>query len=555
MGRLFGWKYRKSVTLSRASGAVNNHRMKLQVGESSGATGEDVDCGGKCLTTFNDLRFTTSDGTTLLKYSIKSISGTTPNQLATIWIKFDTIGTSDTTFYMYYGKADAPAVSSAADTFIFGDDFERGSNGDAVGGSWSSSIGSPVISTEQHDGGTRALKLLNSDAYATVNASADIAIQFSLYKPDSMGSVHHQHGNADHEASIFIGSDEKIYYVAHTIDTDSGSSINADAWNIIEFYNFDWTANTCSVSLNGIEILNAAATRFISWSENLIRFSSDDVSNPAYIDNVFVRDYLATEAVWGSWGAEEEDPSVTITPGPLFVTASLSGTPWPELQKVTPGPMAVTASLSITSATASFIVTPAALAAVASLSAGDILSFIDINYIITYVCYLTPSVASGLSELTIPMSSFQGRFKSGDPSFLSVVTPGFSQSSDITNRIGENDPPELAVYMVKTYKDGNQIAELIMAVDLEDVRIDQGAVNQSITLEGHRTNTYTAKSVTLTGASYKNLEDGSLRYRCSPDLYLRPGDTVTVNGETFTANNITIAMSVDSQTMEVSEAD
>src|SRR5574343_275051 len=112
MARLSGWKYRKSVPLSRASGAVANYQMKLLVGESSGATGEDVDCGGKCLSTFNDLRFTTSDGSTLLDYWIESISCTTPNGLATIWIEFYSIGTGDTTFYMYYGKADAAAYSN-----------------------------------------------------------------------------------------------------------------------------------------------------------------------------------------------------------------------------------------------------------------------------------------------------------------------------------------------------------------------------------------------------------------------------------------------------------
>ena len=93
-----------------------------------------------------------------------------------------------------------------------------------------------------------------------------------------------------------------------------------------------------------------------------------------------------------------------------------------------------------------------------------------------------------------------------------------------------------------------------MTVDLEDVRTDEGSQSTSITLEGHRTTTYSAKAVSLTGSSYKNIADGKTRYRCAPDLYLRPGDTVTVNGDTFTADNISIAISVDSQTMEVSEA-
>src|SRR5574343_578802 len=109
MSWLTGWNYRKSITLSRSSGAVTNYQMKLLVGESSGATGENVDCGGLCLSTFNDIRFTKSDGTTLLDYWIESITGTTPNQLATVWVEFNSIGTGATSFYMYFGKSDASA--------------------------------------------------------------------------------------------------------------------------------------------------------------------------------------------------------------------------------------------------------------------------------------------------------------------------------------------------------------------------------------------------------------------------------------------------------------
>jgi len=566
MGWLTDWSYRKSITLSRASGAVSNYQMKLLVGESSGATGEDVDCAGHCLSNFNDLRFTASDGETLLDYWIESITGTTPNQLATVWIEFDSIGTGDTTFYMYYGNAGAAAYSSIADTFIVGDDFERGSNGDAIGGSWTLRRGDVDISTEQKYGGTRSAKFIGVDSSTSSTATisgvpvidSTYAIRTRIYKEHAFGQCNFYHGNGTKIIAVMICAGSDIFYYDGSAH-DTTKNINADAWNIIEFRNINFTAGTFDIYLNDT-LAKSGATMLTNSDYNgtfLFENYHSASGNDVYLDDYIVRDWRSVEPAWGSWGAEfteAEYYSVTVTPGPLFVTTSLSGTPWPELQKVTPGPLSVTASLSVSSVAASFVVTPAALAAIASLSCGNILCFVDTNYIISYVCYLTPSVASGLSRLTIPMSSFQGRFSSGDPSYLSVVTPGFSQSSDITNRVDEEDPPELSVYMVKTYADGNQISELIMVVDLEDVRIDQGAVNQSITLEGHRTNTYTAKSVTLSGASYKNLEDGSLRYRCSPDLYLRPGDTVTVNGDTFTANYISMAMSVDSQTMEVSEA-
>ena len=80
-----------------------NYQMKLLVGESAGATGEDVDCNSHVRSDFDDLRFTAADGTTLLDHSFESITGTSPNRLATVWIEFDSIGTTPTNFYMYYG--------------------------------------------------------------------------------------------------------------------------------------------------------------------------------------------------------------------------------------------------------------------------------------------------------------------------------------------------------------------------------------------------------------------------------------------------------------------
>ena len=104
MAWLAGYTYRKAITLNRASGAVTNYQMKLLVGESAGATGEDVDCNNHCNPGFNDIRFTKADGVTLLDFWFETSSGDSPNCLGTFWIKFDSIGTGDTTFYMYYGK-------------------------------------------------------------------------------------------------------------------------------------------------------------------------------------------------------------------------------------------------------------------------------------------------------------------------------------------------------------------------------------------------------------------------------------------------------------------
>jgi hypothetical protein len=131
---LIGWNRRKQLTVNGSSaGSQSDYQMKLTVNQSNGTDSAGVVyLGGNVQTTFNDLRFAKSDGTTLLPYWIESITGTTPNQVATVWIKLapspDTISVSPGTynFYIYYSNTGASSATNGIDTFVFFDDFESG---------------------------------------------------------------------------------------------------------------------------------------------------------------------------------------------------------------------------------------------------------------------------------------------------------------------------------------------------------------------------------------------------------------------------------------------
>jgi hypothetical protein len=302
------WLYRKSVTLSRASGAVTNYQMKLLVGESSGAAGENVDCGGLCKTDFSDLRFTKADGTTLLDYWIESVSGATPNQLATVWIEFDSIGTGATTFYMYYGNSGAAAVSSGAGTFPLFDDFERGNNGDAVGGAWTVTTGSVVISTDHAYKGTRALKLVGGGAQpgCTIPSvpSADKAVRMRIWK-ENAASCHINHGDAAKSAYSYIDASENWNYY-DTATRDTGANNTPDSWELFEMNNFNFAGGTYDMHQNDTPIKTGAVMYATGAKNGLIALSTGDaVGNDTYIDNVLVRNWRATEPAWGSWGSQE----------------------------------------------------------------------------------------------------------------------------------------------------------------------------------------------------------------------------------------------------------
>lgn len=320
MGWLSGWIYRKSVPLSRASGAVSNYQMKLLVGESSGATGESVDCGGKCLTSFNDLRFTTSDGETLLKYHIESITGVTPNQLATVWIKFDAIGATDTTFYMYYGNVGASSVSNGADTFIKFDDFEWGSNTDLIstsGGSvtWTSDNGA-VISTEQKYAGTRSAKIPYGATAAfistAVTASDNQAFRIRLYKEDAVNWLFPLlHGNGSKAIYLRITDGEAVNYYDGSYKA-SGLTVTPDAWNILDVFEINFSAGTFKIDVNESGAPVLCGMYNTSNYTDIARIEGDNTVAGAdsWIDNFIVRNYRATEPAWGAWGVEELEVEV-----------------------------------------------------------------------------------------------------------------------------------------------------------------------------------------------------------------------------------------------------
>jgi hypothetical protein len=300
MAWLSGWSYRKSITLSRASGAVTNYQMMLKVGESSGATGEDVDCGSKCQADFDDIRFTKSDGTTLLDYWIESTSGSTPNGLANIWIEFDSIGTGATTFYMYYGKADATAVSNGPNTFPFFDHFADSSVSSSL---WTltgtpSETGTILTCT---NGQYIAGKTSFSTSYAVRTNSAMSAASGVL-------------------AEFSDGSNYCVLYGGATYWTTQTSKAGtyrdvASATSRDTNYHIAEVRRNQSTSvifmLDGATLATESSSTYIPTASIPPFFGRWAVGNST-TDWILVRYWLTTEPAWGSWGAEETPTAIQL---------------------------------------------------------------------------------------------------------------------------------------------------------------------------------------------------------------------------------------------------
>ena len=111
MAWLTGWQYRKKITIDQTKVDADLSDFPVLVK----LTSSNFDF-SKALSTGYDIRFTSSDGETLLKYERERHDQA--NSLAEYWVKVPSVsGTVDTDFYVYYGKSDASDGADAANVW------------------------------------------------------------------------------------------------------------------------------------------------------------------------------------------------------------------------------------------------------------------------------------------------------------------------------------------------------------------------------------------------------------------------------------------------------
>ena len=151
--------------------------------------------------------------------------------------------------------------------------------------------------------------------------------------------------------------------------------------------------------------------------------------------------------------------------------------------------------------------------------------------------------ADGLPDVEIPISSFQARKRSDANTYLSAVIPDIDYIDTLTNRSN-------GTMQIKQGYEKNGVIlqkDVIIEAELETLAYDQGGTNQSITVSGYKDQTFTAKAVLLTNATYKSLRNGKLRFRfAEPNIYLNPGDTATIGSDTLIVDTMSYAISAES---------
>ena len=296
---LAGWGYRKKITIAgTADGALTNYPMKVYIHRTTGSDSDDnVYVGTKCLDTYNDIRFTKSDGTTFLPYWIETSDVTA----ATIWVRFDSIAASPaaTAFYMYYGNPGAASYSNGVNTFDKFDDF----NGPALdtsiwtqrGGTIAFSGGEIIITGD----GTSESKLMMTGASMANN----IVIRTRGKSNDDIRlGTSTKVGTGDGRGYNYLVKDNTGAFTFLNDQVAWGSSY--DSFIINTYYIMETWHDGSAVESR----LNDGAVRSQTWSGRS-GYPALSVSPQSGVTCTyswaFVRTKSPTEPTWSSWGAEE----------------------------------------------------------------------------------------------------------------------------------------------------------------------------------------------------------------------------------------------------------
>lgn len=228
--------------------------------------------------------------------------------------------------YLYYKDDDAALKSVGADTFIVFDDFERGNDGDEIGGDWTEINGQVEISTEQAYKGTRSMKLVGADGTqprADIDhvQSAANAIRFRAYvEADSRIVI--QHGDGAKVIQCSGADDGDIDY--HDGDwQDTGSNWGKDAWRLLEINDIDLGNDTYDIIYEGSSVQDDADMRASAIWDAVIRLAGCSAAiKHTWVDDFLIRNYVNPEPTWGTWGIASAKIG-DITPG-LTALATVS---------------------------------------------------------------------------------------------------------------------------------------------------------------------------------------------------------------------------------------
>jgi len=310
VGWLSGWKYRKSHVINPSQGAGSNYQIRITVHYGSGVeSGEHVYLNGKCRSDFGDIRFTASDGETLLSYWIEKVID---GDYAIFWVKIsDDLSENPVTIYIYYGNPLATTTSDGDATFIFFDDFETDLS------KWDGTDGC-TLSTDYAYEGSKSLKTATGVSRVTKNTNYNsVAVHVKYYDRRAGTKEKHTLGcqgdtaaliacDEDFSTSYYVYRIGSTYYVSNVARSVGWHDFCIRVDGEVKEYVIDGKVQSRTKSEASILIIKIGS----GWAAN---------QTNGYFDACFVRKFVRPEPSHGEWGSEE----VLKTPTALTINIIL----------------------------------------------------------------------------------------------------------------------------------------------------------------------------------------------------------------------------------------
>jgi len=322
---LTGWQYRKRHVINPASGAGTNYPVHITVYYGSGTdNGENVYLNGKCKSDFTDIRFTKSDGSTLLSYWMESVSS---GNYATFWVQVsDDLSTNPATIYIYYSNPSASRADDPQDI-----DLWQLREHQTVSGYYPNFIftktDSTTIRIDSYTGGSGSLGegdifiIVPRDWLNGKKVQINWNGYFSTALARKIANVVVLDTELNRKQSLAINWVDSIYTSTELVSyTSSSSSSGWTGWQTttsgtISISSFSnkyvtlmircadaWTGQTVMLDVNWIKILDA--------NNNVIKtydFTNSVVMEVTgtYEDYGLYRKYVSPEPSHDGWGSEE----------------------------------------------------------------------------------------------------------------------------------------------------------------------------------------------------------------------------------------------------------
>ena len=337
MGWLSGWLYRQQVTVAHSAGAGTGYQVDVArtMAQLNSHANND----------FSDVRFTASDGTTLLSYYMKTVvNGSNFDALVKVT---DDLSSVDGTIYMYYGNATATTASSAVNTYDYYDDASTDKrsnytakqlyNGHTIALGWGGGFYGAVAAVSD--------EYFWQIAGLSANGNYEVSIDFkSLYDPHTnniqwgVGARYSASGiYILKEVQAGIASTKQLEFDTeanppNTTEVQIGTPTTVTAYkNASTVYTFKgriYGTNLYSLAASG-ETCSTTDSSYTSGTFGPLAYIV--AGNNISFTNVIIRHYTSPEPAPSVYGSEQEGvpstaPGVPSVPGALSLSTPANGT-------------------------------------------------------------------------------------------------------------------------------------------------------------------------------------------------------------------------------------